>query len=268
MENFLSNIKTRGYCVIPNVFPLETMEKALELVAGWYEKTANKLPESIPFLARTQPMVYNLQNKDMFFVNLLFGSELMEKILTYFLNDTWYKQIPQDQPNYILRSFVGRTSKGALPLHIDSCVPYLGDYVYSIQCSIILQDQSAANGCTLVVPGSHLSGRYVEDQGVVKDAIPIESKAGDVVVWDSRLWHGATANETGQTRWALIATYGRWWLKQVFNITQNIPAEIYSQLTDKQKSVLGFCSVPYEDEFQGIDMRRGYAESFKPSAAT
>jgi ectoine hydroxylase-related dioxygenase (phytanoyl-CoA dioxygenase family) len=80
-----------------------------------------------------------------------------------------------------------------------------------------------------------------------------------LVFWDSRIWHGARENVTGGTRWSIIATFCRWWIKQAFDIPGNLPQEIYDQLSDRQRAVLGFCSVPYDDESRGIDMKRSYA---------
>ena len=37
-----------------------------------------------------------------------------------------------------------------------------------------------------------------------------------------------------------------------------MPQEIYSQLTPEQRAVMGFCSVPFVDESEGIDMKQGY----------
>ena len=126
-----------------------------------------------------------------------------------------------------------------------------------MQCAILLEDQTLENGCTVLVPGSHLSDEYVP-QEAFEEAIPVQGRAGDLVFWDSRIWHGARANQTGGTRWSIIGTFCRWWIKQAFDIPGNVPQEIYDQWTDRQKAVLGFCSVPYEDETFGIDMKRSY----------
>lgn len=256
MQQAVKEIDTRGYSRLEGVYSVEDVRKAKELLNLWRGKTADQLAVA-PYLDFGQTVVYNLLNKDLFFVKLLFASEEIEKIMVHFLNDIWYKQIPAGQPNYILRGSGGRSSNGALPLHIDSYVPYLGSYVYSLQYSIVLEDQDEMNGCTIVVPGSHKSGQYA-DQSALKDAIPIRSKAGDVVIWDSRLWHGATANTSGQTRWAIVSTFVRWWIKQVSNVTGSLPKEIYESLSNKEKSILGFCSIPPDNEFKGIDMKTGY----------
>ena len=100
----------------------------------------------------------------------------------------------------------------------------------------------------------------------MKDAISSESQAGDVVIWDSRTWHGASENKSGGTRWAIIGTFARWWLKQFMDIPRSLPQEIYEKLTDSQKAILGFCSMPNKDETTGIDMKRGY-DSLLPDVA-
>jgi ectoine hydroxylase-related dioxygenase (phytanoyl-CoA dioxygenase family) len=257
MQQFIRQIEQRGYCVIPQAYSEEQVEHALTLTRSWHEKCATVVSERVPYLNQNHPLVYNLQAKDWYFIELLFASEMLSGILRHFLNDPWNKAIPADKPNYILRSYTARSSNEAMPLHIDSFIPYPGPHVISIQCAMVLETQSTHNGCTVVVPGSHLSGKYAT-QDSYKDAVPIESNAGDLVLWDSRLWHATTPNRSQGTRWALLATYCRWWMKQHFNITGSLPEEFYRRLTDEQRGVLGFCSIPYETELQGIDMKRGY----------
>lgn len=257
MEQAIAKLEKDGYCRIPGVFGPDEIKRLLDLVHVWHHRTCDALSSNVPYLNREHPMVYNLQSKDYFFLDIILGCPMIERILHRFLNDPWYKQIPSDAPNYILRSYLARSSTYAMPMHIDSFIPYMGTHVNSMQVGIVLEDQTVSNGCTLVVPGSHQSGRYA-DQAAIQTAMPIESQAGDVVFWDSRLWHATTENTSGRTRWAVIATFARWWMKQAFNIPQNLPQNIYDQLSTKHKAVLGFCSLPYNDETEGIDMKRGY----------
>ena len=257
MDDYVERIQEQGYCVVPGVYGRPAIDKALGLIRDLAARPREHRDEDLPPLGLGCLLIWNLQYKHPYFLELMFSSKEVERILIRLLNDTWYKSIPQDKPNYILRTYAARSSIDALPLHIDSFVPYTGDTVIAMQHAIILEDMGEANGGTLVVPGSHKAGEYVQ-QTAVKDAIPIDAKAGDAVVWDSRIWHGATANPSGETRWALFATFNRWWIKQSFKITEHLPREIYDTLSDQQKAVLGFCSIPYGDESEGVDMRRGY----------
>jgi ectoine hydroxylase-related dioxygenase (phytanoyl-CoA dioxygenase family) len=262
INKHIQQIKEDGYTLIPNVYESKITTKLLEMCKEWYEKTQDEISKDVPFLNTNQVSLYNLQNKDIFFLEALFTSKDVEKILIHFLNDKWYKQIPQDQPNYILRSYGARSSNKGLPLHIDSFFPYKGEEVIAMQYAIVLEDQNFNNGCTTVVPGSHQSGKYASQEAAI-NAIAIESKAGDVVIWDSRLWHGTTDNISGKSRWAVVSTFTRWWIKQHFNITDNLPQHIYEKLSEKEKAILGFCSIPFNTEYEGIDFKRGHNQLFK-----
>ena len=257
LNDAIREIETNGYSTLAQIYSTDQVDKALRLANEWYEKTNNQLDVPKPYLVGDDPYVWNPQNKDFSFLEMILGPTEIQKVLMHFLNDRWFKQIPASEPNYILRSLLLRSSKKPLPMHIDSFVPYAGSHVISMQVAVSLEDQNQENGCTLVVPGSHQAGTYVE-QRELDHAVPIESTAGDVVVWDSRIWHAALENRSGRTRWALIGTFARWWVKQMFNITATLPQEFYERLTDSQKAVLGFCSIPYDTELDGVDMKRGY----------
>ena len=51
----------------------------------------------------------------------------------------------------------------------------------------------------MIMPGSHLSGRHPTaeegaNSGIHLGAIPLEGKAGTLVIYDARLWHQAGLN--------------------------------------------------------------------------
>lgn len=252
-------INAQGYCVLSNVFDKTSTKQMLNAVNELAEQYADLEIKDIPRLDTGQQTIYNLQNKSTSLLQQLLGCQPATKVLQHFLNDQWHKAIDLQDPNYILRSFSARNNQVAAPLHIDSFIPYQGEHALSMQMAVVLEDQNESNGCTIVIPGSHQSGRYVS-QTEKENAIPIESKAGDVVLWDSRIWHGTLDNKSGLSRWSLIATFVRWWVKQGYKITENLPQVIYQTLSDNEKAIMGYCSKPFDDEAQGIDFKKGYAD--------
>jgi ectoine hydroxylase-related dioxygenase (phytanoyl-CoA dioxygenase family) len=257
INNAIDQIKQYGYCRLTNIFDEATVSATLQVVKELAETNRDLEIKDIPRLDTGQETIYNLQNKNYRFVSLLLKSDIIQQILMHFLNDQWHKAIDLSEPNYILRSYSARNNRIAAPMHIDSLIPFLGEYLISMQVAIILEDQNQMNGCTSVIPGSHLSGEYVL-QDEAKNAVPIESKAGDVIIWDSRVWHGTFENRSGASRWSLIATVVRWWVKQGYKITEQLPQSIYQQLSNSEKAVMGFCSKPLDDERSGIDFKKGY----------
>lgn len=257
ITNAIDKIKQHGYCVLPQLYDKASISATLKLVKQQAEKNRGIEIKDMPRLDTGQETIYNLQNKDYLFISLLLKSDIIQQILMHFLNDQWHQTIDLTEPNYILRSYSARNNNVAAPMHIDSYIPYIGEHLISMQAVIILEDQYRENGCTCVIPGSHQSGKYVTQDEASK-ANPIESKAGDIVLWDSRIWHGTFDNHSGSSRWSLVATFVRWWVKQGYKITENLPQETYQQLTDSEKAVLGFCSKPLDDEQSGIDFKKGY----------
>lgn len=72
----------------------------------------------------------------------------------------------------------------------------------------LLDDFSAANGATRLVPKSHLCGQMPEEAmddplQPHPDEIILEAPAGTVIVFNSHLWHGGTVNRTDQPRRAI-----------------------------------------------------------------
>jgi hypothetical protein len=105
-------------------------------------------------------------------------------------------------------------SEEAQPLHVDAgAVPDERGY-WVCNSLWMLDDFTVDNGSLRVVPGSHRSGQRPQDaladpQAAHPDEVLVTGRAGDVVVMNSHLWHGGTANRTDRRRLALHAFYCR-----------------------------------------------------------
>ena len=253
LRTAINNIKNNGYYVLKNQFSKNVCKKLLILTKEIHSSKKNQFKDKT-YLMKNTDAVLNLQNKDISYIKALSSSKVLEEILKFFLNDQWYRSLKPNYPNYIIRSYAARSSIIKMPLHIDSLIPYKGNEVVGMPCSIILEDQNLDNGCTIVKPGSHMSGVWAKQNSKIK---PIISKAGDIVIWDGRIWHGTTENKTGKSRWALVSNFVRWWVKQLHDIPKALPNKIYKKLTVKEKIILGYCSYPFKDEFEGSEMKRG-----------
>ena len=98
-----------------------------------------------------------------------------------------------------------------------------------LQVAVILENQNEKNGCTILKPQSHLSRKYTNRKET--NLKKINSKAGDLVIWGSRICHGTTKNTSNKTRWALIATFSSWWLKQSMDMVRSLPKNIFKRLS-------------------------------------
>ncbi|MBI4354995.1 MAG: phytanoyl-CoA dioxygenase family protein [Candidatus Omnitrophica bacterium] len=255
LQQHLKELRVYGYTRIEQFLDTAEVQRLKALVTRSYEATRQLQYAGRPNRDAADQVVYNLQNKDKYFIDIL-DDPFISRVLMTMLNDPYYRFLPSDVPNYILSYYNARSSGERLDLHIDSVIPAPGERTWAMQIAFVLDDQTPENGCTVVVPGSHLSGAYTDRS--LQKLEPIRAQAGDLVMWDSRLWHGTTANASGRPRWALIATFVMWWVKQTMQITRSLPDAMYQTLTDRQKALLGFCAIPPVDETQRINTKCGY----------
>jgi len=59
-----------------------------------------------------------------------------------------------------------------------------------------LTDYTLDNGALAIVPGSHRFARQPKFGEGVKQAIPVEAKAGSLIAWHGNVWHGAFPKKT------------------------------------------------------------------------
>ncbi len=260
----LKELDSYGFAKFSGFLLPETLQSLLKLTEYYYTETnsGGKIHyKGTPERDKDDKILYNLQNIDKVYIDLI-SSQAITSIAKVKLNDPHYRFLPSDVPNYVLQYYNARSSGQKLDLHIDSHIPFAGEYTNMMQFVILLEDSTVNNGCTVVVPGSHKSARFTDRE--LENVIPLTAKAGDLVCWDSRLWHGTLANISKQSRWALIATLGMWWVKPSMDIVRSMNSEIYKQCDDQQKQLLGFCAVPPINPMERNNTKCGY-DFLKPT---
>lgn len=100
-----------------------------------------------------------------------------------------------------------------------------------------LDDFTAANGATRVVPGSH------QEPGARPDSaqtVPVEMAAGSVLIFSGRLWHGAGANTSDGTRLGVVIDYAQPWLRPCEAHTLSADLAQVRTLPQRLQELLGF----------------------------
>ena len=257
LRKIQADLKNRGFSKIEKFIKNKNSIKILSLIKKIYknEGKSTKSFKGLPARDAKDLRIYNLPKRNKVFVDLISDTQL-EKILKPNLNDKYYRWLPNNLPNYILGGFNGRSSGYKLDLHIDSIIPFKGGYPTSFVVLFVLEKMSGENGATIVVPKSHLSGKYTNR--LTKKFKVINANPGDVLILDSRTWHGTTENTTDKSRWLINAVFTGWWIKQQLDFTKSMPKNIFKKLNNKQKQLLGFCSIPPSSENQRINTKCGY----------
>jgi len=100
-----------------------------------------------------------------------------------------------------------------------------------------LDDFTAANGATRVVPGSHERSGGRPDPAAT---VPVEMAAGSVLIFSGRLWHGAGANSSDRTRLGVVIDYAQPWLRPCEAHTLSADLDQVRELPPRLQELLGF----------------------------
>jgi len=126
------------------------------------------------------------------------------------------------------------------PLHPDDAIYPLPRPHAEVVVNVMwpLQDFTAANGATRIVPGSH---RWVDERpGPDTETATVEVPAGTALIYPGSVWHGGGANTTDANRLGVVLHYAVGWLRPVENHVLVVPPATASGLSPRLQELLGY----------------------------
>ena len=211
IERHLAELRLSGFTVIDEVIDRTNVARVRESVAATVEDVAGYSDKGVGFLATVvnhdQSVIPYLSDERL---NTLLTSTLGRFAHVSFASaiinapgnprGTWHADWPFNQH---------------VAGHVSAPYP---DAVMHITTLWMLSPFTVQTGGTLVVPGSHRSPTNPTADSLFKagEALPGElnatGAAGDVLMFDSRLWHSTASNSTAEPRVALAIRFAPWWL--------------------------------------------------------
>ena len=88
----------------------------------------------------------------------------------------------------------------------------------AVSALFCLDDFTAENGATWVVPASHKIEHFPSDEAVEKLRVQVEAPAGSFIMFDSMLFHSGGANRTARTRRGVNHVYSIPLLRQQIDL--------------------------------------------------
>lgn len=165
--------------------------------------------------------------------------------------------------HYILNSFgafINQPNDTAYVSKVHRDVrTFAGNFRLLLNMLIMLDDFTLDNGATYFLSGSHHVAHKPSDEIFYANASRGVGKAGDIVVFDSNLWHAAGVNKSPHVRRGLTLTYSRPFFKQQIDFPRLL-GDDYVKNNELLRQILGYnARVPTTiDEFYQPPEKRAY----------
>jgi hypothetical protein len=236
-DDAMTSVRDHGFALVEGVLaPGHVDELRTKLFAAADEADARGITIRFPGMKQQSRRVYYLPNYDPVFTELAqhpFALASIEALL----------------PGEFIIGNLGANmlsfGSGPQDLHRDqgdklalvrgpSPDPPLG-----INVGWVIDDMTAANGATVVIPGSH---RWDNDRVPTDDdeTLSVVAPAGSALVIDSRIWHGAGDNTTpGAERSFIFGLYFQAWVRPHCHWNVGLWPEVAAALSPDMRRRLG-----------------------------
>lgn len=110
----------------------------------------------------------------------------------------------------------------------------------SVNIFVPLTRTSLNHGATEFLVGSHASDRDLEEHLGSRPVGTFETVEGDIIVFDSTIWHRAGPRDPTQVRLAMNFQFTHHWIKPQIDHSRLIGYDSESRLSEPERRVLGF----------------------------
>ncbi len=236
-QGMLETFEREGSVVLEGALTPEEIERYTDAIDGVWAKHRGATPRA------GEPALHMLAflGEDLRFFNLLNHSPVIDPIVdllgaNIFMYHCHLDVHPQE-PDDAKRPWMWHQDGGIINRDLESDPrPRI-----AVKVAYFLTDVSEpGRGNFAVLPGSHLRNRIdrpSDDNNDIPGAKPVLAKPGDAVLFDRRVWHMRSRNESETTRKALFLAYTYRWVRPRDDMP--IPPGILQGLTLVQRQLLG-----------------------------
>jgi ectoine hydroxylase-related dioxygenase (phytanoyl-CoA dioxygenase family) len=257
-EENIIELKNQGYTIIRNLIEdewLDLLRDSLDKAFVEHRKTQLNNGNDI----QTNGVALHVLLSNPIFINFL--EELQRRNFFRFLSESFFKS------NCIINSFSGLDNLPDQPnfsatVHRDLRF-YSGNLPIMLNCLLMVDDFTSGNGGTYLLPYSHLDERKPSDEFFFRNSIQAIGKRGDMLVFNSNVWHSSAPNLTKYHRRAIPITLSKSFMKQLLDYPRAIGYDRIDDFSYGVQQLLGYHSrVPASlDEWYQPEEKRFYKKN-------
>jgi ectoine hydroxylase-related dioxygenase (phytanoyl-CoA dioxygenase family) len=119
---------------------------------------------------------------------------------------------------------------------------YSGEAPVLLNMLVMLDDFTIENGATLLYTNTHLQESMPSIKELDENRIHATGRAGDVIIWNSNLFHASGTNKTDNVRRALPITFSLPYYKQLLDYPRAIGYDNSESFNQDIRRLLGYDS--------------------------
>ena len=235
LQRTLDDVRETGFAIVSGVLDSSFLDKTHAAMYRVQEKLLNDVGAERLQRAGELGVLRLMPQYDPFFLSFLEIPEVLS-VIDHTVCET---AILHTQNGFILPSLSEAPAIFQNSFHRDF-PRVLNGYMASINVMFAIDEFSAKNGATLVVPRTHQAMSIPDEQYLKENAIPVECPAGSMFVFDSTLWHAAGANVSGADRLAINHQFTRSYIKQQIDYVRALGSTVVQAQKPRTQQLLGW----------------------------
>lgn len=228
IERYLADVQAQGYVIIPNLISRQQLDSIRAEVMPLLEKKGRNF-----FEGELTQRIYSVIAKTFELNSLVEHPVILALLDRIFSPDYLLSQLQ------VINILPGEKQQ---PIHTDDGFYQLPRPRQPLGAATVwaIDDFTAENGGTVVIPESHHWGEGMPTDEQLKTQRNCEMEAGSVVFFLGTLWHGGGANRSNASRLAVTAQYCEGYCRSQENFSLSIPPERVAQCSEHIKRLLGY----------------------------
>ena len=232
------NLDEKGYTILKNWASNEWINKFKEILPGLFKEHSEIRKENNNGIISNGVAMNVLASDDLF---IEFLQEMLDKGLIKDIEENYFNR------SCILNSFTALNnvpSESKLfhkKVHKDVS-GYSGPIPILLNMLVMVHDFTIENGGTLLLPYSHLKEEEPTEEFWNENNIAMTGKAGDIILWNSNLYHASGINKTQNDRIAIPITFSLPYYKQLLDYPRALGYERQSEFNGEIQQLLGYHS--------------------------
>jgi ectoine hydroxylase-related dioxygenase (phytanoyl-CoA dioxygenase family) len=253
-----SELRELGYTIIRDLID-----------SNWLDLLRTSVDDAFLDHRRTQTQNNNDIKTDGVALHVLLSNPIFIDFLKHLQEKNFFKFLQKNffNSNCIINSFSALDNLPNQPnfssvVHRDLRF-YSGKFPIMINCLLMVDDFTIENGGTYLLPYSHLDEKKPSDEEFFRNAIQATGKKGDMLIFNSNVWHSSAPNKTQEHRRSIPITISKSFMKQLLDYPRAIGYDKMNQFDLELQQLLGYHSrVPASlDEWYQPEDKRFYKKN-------